>query len=109
MLALNEVLQKAGVESKVRFCQVQYMPSGSILALLTEKADATMLLPQQLNLLIRAAKAIDDAVVGAEILEQWQQLKVHGMSLERYLGPGKLELLRREVEFSTGIPLKTMP
>ncbi len=31
------------------------------------------------------------------------------MSLERYLGPEKLELLRREVEFSTGILLKTMP
>ena len=78
-------------------------------ALLTEKADATMFLPQRSNLLIRAAKTVDDAVVGVEILEQWQRLKVHGMSLERYLGPGKLELLRREVESSTGILLKTMP
>ena len=60
-------------------------------------------------MLIQAAKTVDDAVVGVEILEQWQRLKVHGMSLERYLGPGKLELLRREVESSTGIPLKTMP
>ena len=88
---------------------MRYAPSGSISALLTEKADATMLFPQQSNLLIRAAKTVDDAVVRVEILEQWQPLKVHGMLLERYLGPGKLELLKREVESLTGIPLKTMP
>ena len=52
MLALNEPLQKAGVESKVWFSRVQYAPLGSISALLIEKTDATMLLPQQLNLLI---------------------------------------------------------
>lgn len=109
MLALNEALQKAGVESKVRFSRVRYAPPGSISALLTEKANAAMLLPQQSNLLIRAAKTVDEAVVGVEVLEQWQRLKVHGMSLERYLGPGKMELLKREVESSTGIPLKTMP
>lgn len=68
-----------------------------------------MLLPQWFNLLIRAAKTIDDTIVGVEILEQWQCLKVHRMSLERYLGLGKLELLRREVESSTKILLKTMP
>lgn len=68
-----------------------------------------MLLPQRSNLLIRAAKTVDDTIVGVEILEQWQRLRVHGISLERYLGPGKLELLRREVESSTGISLKTMP
>ena len=103
MLALNESLQKAGVDPKVRFSRVRYAPSGSVSALLLEKADATTLLPQRSNLLSRAAKTVDDAVVGVEILEQWQRLKVHGMSLDRYLGSGKLELLKREVESSTGI------
>ena len=42
-------------------------------------------------------------------LEQWQRLKVHGMSLERYLGPAKMKSLKREFESLTGIPLKTMP
>lgn len=109
MLALNEALQKAGVEPKVRFTRVRYAPSGPISALLTEKADETMLLSHRSNLLIRAAKTVDGAVVGVEVLEQWQRVKVQGMSLERYLGPGKIELLRREVESSIGIPLKTMP
>lgn len=77
MLALNEALQKAGVEPKIRFTRVKYALSGSISALLTEKADAIMLLPQRLNILIRAAKTIDDAVIGVEVLEQWHRLKVH--------------------------------
>lgn len=106
MLALNEALQKAGVESKVRFCRVRYALSGSISALLTEKSDANMLFPPRSNLLIRAAKTVDDAVIGVEVLEQWQRLKVHGMSLERYLGPGKMDL---EVESSTGVQLQAMP
>lgn len=59
MLVLNEALQKAGIDPKVRFCRIRY-------ALLTEKADAAMLLPQGSNLLIRAAKSVDDAVVGVE-------------------------------------------
>lgn len=109
MLALNEALQKAGVEPKTRFIRVKYAPSGSISALLTEKSDATILLPQQSNMLTRAAKAIDDAVIGVEILEHWHRLKVHGMSLDRYFGPGNMELLKREVESSTGISLKTIP
>ena len=88
---------------------MQYASLESISALLTEKADAAMLLLQRANLLIRAAKTVDNAVIRAEVLEQWQRLKVHGMSLEIYLGLGKRELLRREVESLTGIPLKAIP
>lgn len=68
-----------------------------------------MLLPLRSNILIRAAKAVDGVVTGVEVLEQWHCLKVHGMSLDRYLGPGSVELLKREVESSTGILLKTIP
>ena len=104
MLVLNEALQQAGEETSLRFIRVRYAPSGAISALLSEKADAGQLLPRRSNLLIRAVKAVDPAVVGIEILEQWQRLKVHGMPLERYLGEGKMELLKREVESATGTP-----
>lgn len=107
-MALNEALQKAGVESKARFSRIRYAPSESISALLTKKADAIILLPHQSNLLIDAAKTVDDAVVGVEVLEPWQRLKVYGILLERYLGLGKIGLLKREVESSTGILLQTM-
>lgn len=69
MLALNESLQKARVDLKVRFSQVQYALSGSILALLFEKTNAIMFLSQRLDLLIWAAKTIEDTMVGVEIFE----------------------------------------
>ena len=52
---------------------------------------------------------MDVAVVEVEILERWQQLKVHRMHLEKYLGEGKMELLKCKVESSTDIQLKTHP
>ena len=109
MLVLNEALAKAGEGVDVRFSRVRYSPSGAVSALLTEKANARILIPRLSNVLIRAAKTVDEAIVGVEILEHWQHLKVHGMSLDRYLGEGKMELLKREVESSTGIQLKTLP
>ena len=54
-------------------------------------------------------KIVDPAVVRVEILEHWQQLKVYGMPLKRYLGERKMELLKWEVKLSTGIQLKTLP
>lgn len=109
ILALNKALQKAGVGAKIRFCRIRYAQSGSILALLTEQADAAMLLPQYSNLLIEAAKSVDQSVIGVEILQHRQRSKILGMALVRYVGPGKIELLKRDVESTTGISLKTIP
>ena len=109
MVALNEALQRAGEDLETWFCRVRYAPSGAISALLIKKANAGSILPRLSNVLIRAAKTVDAAVIGVEILEHWQRLKVHGMSLERYLREGSMELLRREVESSTGIQLKALP
>ena len=109
MLVLNESLQKAGIPAYTRFSRVGYSQSGAISALLTEKSNAESLVRDHSNMLIRAAKSVDEKVIGIEALERWQRLKVHGMSLARYLGEGKMELLRREIESSTGIQLKTLP
>lgn len=72
MLALNEALQKAGEGLDTRFSRVRYALSGAISTLLTEKANAGLLIPRLSNLLIRTAKT---AIVGVEILEYWQRLK----------------------------------
>ena len=109
MLALNEVLQKAAEGLDTRFSRVRYAPQGAIFALLTEKANTGVLILRLSNLLIRDAKTVDSAVVGVEILEHWQRVMVHRMSLERYLGEGKMDVLKREVESSTSIQLKTLP
>ncbi len=109
MLVLKEALQKAGEGFETRFSRMRYAPSGAVSALLTEKANAGLLIPQLSNVLIRVAKTLDTAIIGVEVLELWQQLNVHGMSLERYLGEENMELLKQEVESSTGILLKTIP
>ena len=69
MLALNEALQKTRIDSKVRFCYIRYALLELISALLTIKANVAILLPEQSNLLIRAAKLVDDKVVKVEIIE----------------------------------------
>lgn len=109
MLVLNESLQRAGVPAYTRFSKVGYSQSGAISGLLTEKSNAEDLIRDHSNALIRAAKSVDEGVIGVEALERWQRLKVHGMPLLRYFGEGKMELLCREIESSTGIKLKTTP
>ena len=106
MLVLNEALQKAG--EGTRFSRVRYSPSGAVSALLNENSDAGTIIPRLSNMLIRAAKSVDQAIIGVEVLEHWQRLKIHGMPLERYMNEGSMELLKREVESSTGIQLKTL-
>ena len=109
MLVLNEALAKAGEGVDICFSRVRYLPSGAVFALLIEKANAGLLVPRLSNTLIQAAKTVDAAIVGVEILEHWQRLKVHRMSLYRYLDEGKMGLLKQEVESSTGIQLKALP
>lgn len=107
MLVINKALQKAG--EGTRFCRVRYLPSGAVSALLTENSHAGTIIPCLSNVLIRAAKSVDQAIIGVEVLEHWQRLKIHGMPLERYLREGSMDLLKREVESSTGIQPKARP
>ncbi len=109
MLVLNKSLQKTRVPAYIRFCRVGYAQSGAISALLTEKSSEKDLIKEHSKVLIRAAKSIDEAVIGVEALERWQRLKVHRMPLARYLREGKIELLCCEIEFSIAIKLKTTP
>ncbi len=59
MLALNEALQKAGESIHTRFCRVRYAPSEAVSALLTENANAGVVIPRLSNVLIRAAKIVE--------------------------------------------------
>ena len=71
MLALNEALQKAEEPTSIHFSRVSYLLLGAISAFLIEKEDASKLLKTRTKILIRAAKTVDRAVVGAEALEYW--------------------------------------
>lgn len=109
MLIINEALQKAGKGIDTRFSRVKYSLLGAVFTLFTEKANAGLLIPQLSNMHIWAAKTVYAAIVGMEVLEYWQHVKVHRLSLERYLGGGKIELLKQEIESLTGIQLKIFP
>lgn len=108
MLMLNKVLQKAGETQNIRFSRVRYALLRAISAFLTEKANVGLFVPQWSNLYIWALKSVNASMVGIEILENCQCLKIYGMSLEKYLGDEKIDLLGRKVELSTGIQLKTL-
>lgn len=69
MLVLRKVLQKVEIKTRIRFSRIQYLLSGSILALLTEIAHTAMFIPLKFNFLIRAAKLVDKTVVGLEVLK----------------------------------------
>ena len=93
----------------VRFSKVGYSQSGAISGLLTEKSNAEDLLRDHLTILIRAAKPVNEGVIGVEVLERWHMLKVHRMPLMHYLKKGKMELFYQKIESSTRIRLKTTP
>ena len=109
MLVLNKSLQRAGVPAYTRFNKVGYSQSEAILGLLIKKLKTEDLIRDHFNALIRAAKSVDEGVIGIKTLERWQRLKIHGIPLLNYFGEGKMELLCREIESSKEIWVKTTP
>ena len=93
MLALNKSLQKAEIPAYTRFTRVEYLQSLAIFTLLTEKSSTKQLVGNHSNILIKAAKVIDTEVIIIEALKHWQGLKLHGISLARYLRERKIEFV----------------
>lgn len=87
---------------------MRYLQFKAISALFIEKSNAKELIGSYSNILMKSAKLIDKKVDKVEVPIRWQQLKVYGMSIARYLGEGKIEILCREIEFSITIHLKTL-
>lgn len=46
-------------------------------------------------------------IIRDKALKYWQQFKIYEKFTEKYLDKGKMEFLKREVELSTNIQLKT--
>lgn len=53
-----------------------------------------LLILQLSNLLIQMIKIVDPTIVKVEMLEYWQQLKIHKMLLKKYLSEMKTKLLK---------------
>lgn len=61
------------------------MQTRAISALLTEKSNVENVVRDHSNILIRAAKLVNEKVIDIEALERWERFKMHKMSLEQYL------------------------
>lgn len=56
-----------------------------------------------------AVQKLDPEVTKMEKTEKWHKLRVHGVELDRYMGQGRLEVAREEIELMTGEQLPYAP
>jgi len=108
MLAINKALAQAGADPTVRMVGLRYIKAGSLSGLIVEHARADDLLKYAATVLA-SARALDPSVNEIEKTERWRKLRVHGVSLDRYLCEGGLDLARKEIEFMTGERLPCAP
>lgn len=94
MLVLNETLQKTGKKVNICFFQVRYVLSGVVFVLLIKKTNAGLLIPRLSNAFIQARKIIDTVIIRVKVLKYQQCLKIHGISLDKYLDNRKIELVK---------------
>ena len=109
MLAFNEVLPKTGKKFNVQFCQVEYSSSRELFAQRNDRKKSRFLITWKSKLLIWVIKSVDTEVITVKVLEDYQYLKVHWMSLDKHFGQKKMELFRRGMELAIKIQLKTIP
>lgn len=103
MFAFNEALQRARIPTYTWFNQVEYSQVVVISRLLTKKSNAKQLVNNHSNILMKAAKAVNLEVIRIKGLRHWQKLNIYGMSLVRYFGKKKVEILYYKIELFMGI------
>lgn len=108
MLAINKALAQEGANATVRLVGLRYTQRGHLSGLTVEHARAEDLLEYAARV-TAAARTLDPAIVEVEKTEKWRKLRVHGVSLDRYLGEGGLELAKQEIELMTGEALPYAP
>ena len=86
--------------------KLAYTLKGKLSRLLGECSSSQEVLKYK-DLLITAARAFDPLIIGVQPTENWTKLKVHGVSLNRYLG--NLELAKEEIEIQSQARLPLLP
>src|SRR5450432_2760347 len=108
LLAINLASKKIGLPEHIRLIKLWFTPSGAISGLLKEGATGEMLLNAQKEI-IDAAKKIDLSIINLTAAEQWYKLRVHTVSLNRYLHSAGINLLKEEIESTTGLDMPNNP
>ena len=108
LLAINLAIKKCGLPDHIRLLRLWESPSGAISGQLKEGANAEMLYTAKEEIL-KAAKKLDPSIISIEAAEQWYPLRVHKVCLQRYLNPTGMEILKEEIESTSGLNLPLMP
>jgi len=57
----------------------------------------------------RCVKKIDPSIINIKAAEQWYRLRVHTVPLNRYLHSAGINLLKEEIESTTGLDMPNNP
>lgn len=108
MLAINKALTQHGVDTTIRLAGLRYTRKGHLSGITVEHSRAEDLI-EHAAIVIAAAGSLDPGVIEMEKTEKWRKMRVHGVSLDRYLSEGGLETAREEIESTTGELLPYAP
>ena len=106
--AINKAIKDKGLPDHIRLLRLWQTPTGAISGLLKEKATIEMLSSAK-TAILEAIQRIDSSITSFQAAEQWHTLKVHTISLKRYLNPSGMQALKNEIETTTGLNLPTLP
>jgi hypothetical protein len=108
LLAINLASKKIGLPEHIRLIKLWFTPLEVISGLLKEGATGEMLLNAQKEIIDRAKK-IDPSIINLSAAEQWYKLRIYTVSLNRYLYSAEINLLREEIESTTGLDMSNNP
>jgi hypothetical protein len=86
--AVNIGIYLKGAPNFHRLTATTRNTKGTITATTASTVDAQTLINHYRHEIIDAARKVDNAILDVQVLETWVKLKVHGISLNRFMGKG---------------------
>lgn len=80
----NITLSAAKVSSNIRIQWLNYNEKDNLSGLMTSTSTSIMLLPKHRELILKAARQLDQDITKAMRDQRWQKIRVHGVELSRY-------------------------
>lgn len=108
MFEVNKALAHARAYVTVRLVKMGYTEKGSLTGVMSENACFEDLL-EYATTVMAAVQNLDPEVTNMEKTEKWRKLRVHGVELDRYMGEGRLQVAREEIELMTDEQLPYAP
>ena len=108
LLAINLAIKKCGLPEHIRLLRLWETPSGAISGLLKNGANAEMLNSAKEEIL-KAVKKLDSSISSLQAAEQWYSLRIHTISLKRYLNSTGMKILKEEIESTNELNLPNYP